>query len=698
MTQQGSIEELLDSIRLVESISNKIHGMRDREKIINTICEEFRNSKKYDVVFCWRAKDGKGYVLAENSWPREVWGAGESATGMRAEELRIKPEGSEILRQVIEEGKCIFAQLKEICSQILPHEKCRAVTSIPPFSCHSAIITPIRSNKGPIGAVCVSSESMDERFIATVAHLSEHIASSLEAAEAHLRQLEAERKCREKVVMLKRLMDTIPTPVFYRNKKGVFIDCNKGFEKAIGLKKDEIIGKTVGEIYPPETAEEILRKDEELFSRPPLQIYEYKLRYADGAYHDLIVHKAVISDEDGKASGIVGVMMDITSLKKAQAELAGSERRYKELVESTNSIIFKWDKDGTILSFNEFGERFFGFDREEIVGKKVYETIVPLQDSTGRDLSRMANDIFSNPSKHVININENVKKSGERVWILWTNRVVYDDEGDQVAILSVGTDITDMVLKERQLEQYTSHLSELVEEKTKLLTEAERMAAIGQIAAAVGHDLKTPLQVMENTIYLASDLFSSINLDEESRRSISKYCEMMKKQVNYMGLISTDLQDFARYLKPEFAEVEIRSIIDDALSAVTVPPGVIVERALGEKTVIADREMIKRVFVNLITNAIQAMPSGGKIAFASSSDGYFTSITVSDTGIGISKENMRNLFKPLFTTKSRGTGLGLAICKRIIDAHNGTISVESEIAKGTRFTIKLPKQTFSRIV
>lgn len=698
MDRSGSLEGLFESMRLIEGISSKIHGILDRKKIIDVVCDEFRKSGKYDVVFCWREKENKGYLLKENSWPREVFELGEVATGISAKELRIDAKESGTLRQVVEGGKSLLVPLRKVCEEILPPEKSSAVASIAPFSCHFAIITPIRANREVVGAMCISSESLDERFMPTVVHLSEHISTALELAAAHSRQVEIARKHREKASMLQRLMDTIPTPVFYRSREGRFIDCNKSYEELVGLRKDEIIGKMVRDVYPPETAEEVIKKDEELYSSPPYQTYEIRLRDSDGTYHDLMVHKAVITDELGKPSGLVGVLIDITSRKKAEAELAESERAYKELVESSNSIIFKWDKDGTILSFNSFAEKFFGFSREEVIGKKVYETIVPKTDSTGSDLSTMASDIFANPAKYMININENVKKGGERVWIQWTNRVVYDEAGNKVAILSVGNDITDMMLKEKQLHQYSIHLSELVEEKTQQLRDAERMAAIGQIAAAVGHDLKTPLQVMANTIYLASDLFGSISIDEESRRNVQKYCEIMKKQVTYMGLITTDLQDFARYLKPRVNDIEIESIIDDALSAIDLPPNVIVEKALGEKAVKADRQMMKRVIVNLVTNAIQAMPNGGKITFASSSDDYFTSISVTDTGMGIPKENLGQLFKPLFTTKSRGTGLGLAICKRIVDAHNGTISVESEIAKGSTFTIKLPKQVFSRSV
>ncbi len=128
-----------------------------------------------------------------------------------------------------------------------------------------------------------------------------------------------------------------------------------------------------------------------------------------------------------------------------------SEKKYRQIVESANSIIFKFDKDGKILSMNEYGMSFFGYKREEIIGKTVYETITPEYESTGRDLRTLAYDIHRDEEKYKININENIKKNGERAWVYWANKPIRDKDGNLIAVLAVGNDITEQTKLQEEI-------------------------------------------------------------------------------------------------------------------------------------------------------------------------------------------------------------------------------------------------------
>lgn len=128
---------------------------------------------------------------------------------------------------------------------------------------------------------------------------------------------------------------------------------------------------------------------------------------------------------------------------KAEGSLNRSETKYREIVESANSIIFVFDNKGKILSMNEYGTSFFGYGKGEIVGKSVYDTITPEVESTGRNLRNLVNDIHTNPKEFGIHINENLKRNGEKVWVYWSNKPIYDDRGNLTAILAIGNDITD---------------------------------------------------------------------------------------------------------------------------------------------------------------------------------------------------------------------------------------------------------------
>ena len=234
-----------------------------------------------------------------------------------------------------------------------------------------------------------------------------------------------------------------------------------------------------------------------------------------------------------------------------------------------------------------------------------------------------------------------------------------------------------------------------------LLKENERMAAIGETAAMVGHDLRNPLQVIVGSIDLIK---KRLNKREDSEgdssdgREIEKWVDKIDAQTNYMNKIVSDLQDYSRNIKPTREEADVEALMGDVVSSVDIPGDVDVSIVLDEGLpgISVDETLMKRLFTNLILNAVQAMPDGGSLSIRGSLQGDDVVISVEDTGVGIREENLDEIFKPLFTSKAKGTGFGLPVCKRIVDAHGGTISVESEEGVGSTFTVKLPVTHLSR--
>jgi len=158
-----------------------------------------------------------------------------------------------------------------------------------------------------------------------------------------------------------------------------------------------------------------------------------------------------------------------------------------------------------------------------------------------------------------------------------------------------------------------------------------------------------------------------------------------------MNKIVSDLQDYAKPIKPELAMTDLRELVYETLSALEVPANIKVSvKAKEHLELLIDPALIKRMFTNLILNALQAMPNGGELTIKASIKEESVSISFQDTGIGIPEENLPKLFKPLFTTKSKGQGFGLAVCKRIVEAHEGNITVCSEVGKGSTFTVNIP--------
>jgi two-component system sensor histidine kinase HydH len=219
------------------------------------------------------------------------------------------------------------------------------------------------------------------------------------------------------------------------------------------------------------------------------------------------------------------------------------------------------------------------------------------------------------------------------------------------------------------------------------LVRQERLAAIGELASTIGHEMRNPLGVISNAVYL---LRTDLGPDPSS--AAQRHLATAEREISAATVIVSDLLEFARAREPAPDEVDLDALFDEVLAVLPPPKGVIVDRGdrPGQVTVRADRDMLRQVLLNLVGNAYQAMPDGGTVTLAAAGADGSVQLTVRDTGAGMSQEVRDRLFEPFFTTKARGVGLGLAVSRRIVEAHGGRIVVESEEGAGTEFRVVLP--------
>ena len=245
----------------------------------------------------------------------------------------------------------------------------------------------------------------------------------------------------------------------------------------------------------------------------------------------------------------------------------------------------------------------------------------------------------------------------------------------------------------KKLEEYAEQLEQKVEERTRELRKSQeqllrtqRLAVIGELAGMVGHDLRNPL-----TSIAGAEYYLKKRLSSEANDKIKEMLELMEKNIAYSNKIINDLLDYSREIELELMESNPKSLIKEALSLVEIPKNVrVIDLTEKKPKIKVDVEKIKRAFVNIIKNAVEAMPRGGTLTIKSRTTNSDLEMTFSDTGTGMSKEKLEKLWTPLFTTKAKGMGFGLPICKRFIEAHGGSISAKSTPRKGTTFTVTLP--------
>lgn len=339
------------------------------------------------------------------------------------------------------------------------------------------------------------------------------------------------------------------------------------------------------------------------------------------------------------------------------------------------------------LTITDFGEVSFDGVLNHVLTAPKTQRVALIIDGFNSLLSRIYEAVLLDHEIDITSILEKLRL------VLTLNRDKAIDLGVYPALL--GT-LATKIPRTQIYKLYSDYLEEIVQEKTKALEDAQgklldaqRLAAIGEAAAIVGHDLRNPLQVITYALSFADQRMATTQ-DDDFRETL----ETIKEQVRYMNKIVSDLQDYARPLKPKFVETRLLELINETLSTLTIPNTVKVTLRVDEEAasqvLMTDAFMIKRVFINLITNAVQAMPKGGQLTIRLAATKENAVISIQDTGVGIPDEQKSQIFQPLFTTKAKGQGLGLTVCKRLIEANEGHITFTSTVGVGATFTVTLP--------
>ena len=521
---------------------------------------------------------------------------------------------------------------------------------------------------------------------------------------------------KDQLLFMQTLLDAIPNPLFYKDTRGVYQGCNQAFEAFIGKNRQEIIGQTAYGIAPKELADKYYERDQELILQSGKQVYEGKVKFADGSLHDVLFSKATFAETSGKVAGMVAVMIDITELKEKEHALRLSEEKNRMILDNIglavavisprmeilemNNLMHKWfpgvKADGKSVCFESFSDPPRSAacgpcpTKRTLADGQVHEAVVCRQGGKGnRDLK-----IISSP--------------------------ILDKNGKVVAAIELIKDITEEIAMERELQQ------------------SQKMASIGQLAAGVAHEINNP------TGFVSSNLGSLQNYVRDLDRLVVRYRELkqlvssketfaalqpavresllqletveneidldyIREDINDLirecmegtdriRKIVEDLKHFAHPGQDKVQDTDINRELESTLNVVNneLKYKASVIRNFNPLPIIqANPQQLNQVFVNILVNAAQAIEKDGEIRIDTKQVNGYVQIRIGDNGCGISPQNLTRIFDPFFTTKEvgKGTGLGMNIAYNIIRKHKGTIEVESEVGKGTIFTINLPSES-----
>lgn len=375
------------------------------------------------------------------------------------------------------------------------------------------------------------------------------------------------------------------------------------------------------------------------------------------------------------------------------AERTAAEERFRGLLESAPDAMVIAGADGRIRLVNARTEEIFGYARDELIGQPI-ETLVPERFRARHVVHR--ENYLRNPRPRSMGQGFDLhgrRKDGSEFPV----EISLSPAGGEKDLLVFADirDVTEQRAMEQKIRVLNEELEAKVQERTRQLLAAqeelvrkEKLAVLGQVVGSVGHELRNPLGVMNNAVYyLKATLHDADSTTKE-------YLDIIGAEIAGTERIVSELLDSVRTRPPRIEMADVAYLIRQALQRCTVPEQVQVkvDTPTGLPPIEVDPQQIQQVFRNLFANGIDAMPDGGDLTVSTTVDNSsgMVRVTVRDTGTGIKPEQMQKLFQPLFTTKARGTGLGLAVVKNLTEANGGHVDVQSEVGKGTTFTVTLP--------
>ena len=499
---------------------------------------------------------------------------------------------------------------------------------------------------------------------------------------AHNQLLVNSRELQKNLSLLQGITEGTTDAVFVKDLTGRYLMMNTAGARFLGRTVEEVVGTLDAELFPPESGRQIMDRDRKVVESGATQTYEESAT-SGGITRTFLSTKGPYRDAHGHVIGLLGISRDITDRKRAEEEIRQSQQKLRIHFEHTPLAEIEWDPDFRVASWNPAAELIFGYSREEAIGQHANFTVPPSfrahVDQVWQALLKQEGGSRST--------NDNVTKDGWIISCEWYNTPLVDDSGRVLGVASLVQDVTERVALAEKLRQ------------------SQKMEAIGRLAGGVAHDFNNLLTViMGYSEILTEGLTAGSNMSDATKH--------IRSAAQRAAGITQQLVAFSRkqVLSPRVIDLNtimmgldtmLRRLIPEDIEVLTAP-------AMDLGSVKADPGQVEQVIMNLVLNARDAMPHGGKLTLETANQqldetyarehqpveaGDYVMLAVSDTGLGMTPETQARIFEPFYTTKEvgKGTGLGLSTVYGIVKQSGGYIWVYSEPGRGTTFKIYFPR-------
>lgn len=512
---------------------------------------------------------------------------------------------------------------------------------------------------------------------------------------------------------LKQIIDTIQNGICVINKNYKITNCNKTFQKNVGLSMEKIIGQPCMNIIPLYgngvlkshcdktvcnkqcgTAKVFLSG--EVIEYTEINIDEKGKKY----FHKINVFPA--KNEKNQTYQVVMTIRNITKRSRIEMEHKKLSEFNEKILNTAPISIVALDKEGLVISANKFAKELMDKPKKKIIGRKLYETP---EIKKNNKLLKLYNKLLSNgESFYYDNLQYSINPNKEKKYLNIIAVPLFDDNKNVSGAISMAINNTEAVIAKKNLENLNKNLEKIVAERTKELDQLnkklqEAIELKSKFIADASHELRTPLTVIQGNLDLA------IREAKKNNTSAPEAFDLIISEVRRMTRVLSDLTVLtntdSNTEKLQKEEISLAKIIKATAQSLRILAeqkkiSLIYKPGLKNLKIIADGDKIEKLLLNILRNAIKYSEEKGKIKIWVDNDENFVMIYIQDNGIGIPEEDLPFIFERFYRVdkaRSRaegGTGLGLSICRWIAEAHGGHIGVKSELGKGTTFCINLP--------